>query len=76
MTSSMRHDLERGSRLEARWLSGGVGLAEEADVDTPLNRAVADILSAHADGRLDHRVGETGGFGASSTISRKTSGRA
>ena len=50
------HDLlERGNRLEVRWLSGGVvELAEEAGVDTPLNCAVADILSAHADGRLDH----------------------
>ena len=24
MTSSMHHDLERGNRLEVRWLSGGV----------------------------------------------------
>lgn len=55
MTSSMHHDLERGNRLEVRWLSGGVvKLGQEVGVDTPLNRAVADILSVHADGRLDH----------------------
>jgi 2-dehydropantoate 2-reductase len=55
MTSSMHHDLERGNRLEVRWLSGGVvELAKAVDVDTPLNRAVADILSVHADGRQDH----------------------
>ena len=55
MTSSMHHDLERGNRLEVRWLSGGVvELGEEVGVDTPLNGAVADILSVHADGRLDH----------------------
>jgi 2-dehydropantoate 2-reductase len=54
MTSSMHHDLERGNRLEVRWLSGGVvELGREVGVDTPLNRAVADILSVHADGRLD-----------------------
>ena len=73
----MHHDLERGNRLEVRWLSGGVvELGKEVGVDTPLNRAVADILSVHADGRLDHLAGETGGLDASSTISRKTSGRA
>lgn len=55
MTSSMHHDLERGNRLEVRWLSGGVvELGQQVGVDTPLNRAVADILSVHADGRLDH----------------------
>jgi 2-dehydropantoate 2-reductase len=54
MTSSMHHDLERGSRLEVRWLSGGVvELGREVGVETPLNRAVADILSVHANGRLD-----------------------
>ncbi len=51
-TSSLYHDLERGNRLEVRWLSGGVvELGEQVGVDTPLNRAVADILSIHADGR-------------------------
>ena len=52
MTSSMHHDLERGNPLEVRWLSGGVvelGLAR--NVPTPLNRAIADILSLHAQGR-------------------------
>jgi len=54
MTSSMYHDLERGNRLEVRWLSGGVvELGKEVGVETLLNRAVADILSVHADGRLD-----------------------
>jgi len=55
MTSSMHHDLERGNPLEVRWLSGGVvDLGKEVGVDTPLNRAVADILSVHANGRIDH----------------------
>jgi 2-dehydropantoate 2-reductase len=55
MTSSMHHDLERGNRLEVRWLSGGVvELGNEVGVDTPLNRAVADILAVHANGRVDH----------------------
>ncbi len=55
MTSSMYHDLERGNRLEVRWLSGGVvELGQEVGVETPLNRAVADILSVHANGRRDH----------------------
>jgi 2-dehydropantoate 2-reductase len=52
MTSSMHHDLERGNLLEVRWLSGGVvelGLAK--GVPTPLNRAIADILALHADGK-------------------------
>jgi len=55
MTSSMHHDLERGNRLEVRWLSGGVvELANEVGIETPLNRAVADILAVHANGRSDH----------------------
>lgn len=54
MTSSMHHDLGRGKRLEVRWLSGGVvELGKEVGVDTPLNRAVADILSVHANGRSE-----------------------
>ena len=51
MTSSMHHDLQRGNRLEVRWLAGGVvelGLAK--GVATPLNRAIADILALHAQG--------------------------
>jgi 2-dehydropantoate 2-reductase len=55
MTSSMHHDLERGNRLEVRWLSGGVvELGTNVGVATPLNRAVADILAVHANGRSDH----------------------
>jgi 2-dehydropantoate 2-reductase len=55
MTSSMHHDLERGDRLEVRWLSGGVvELGKQVGVATPLNRAVADILAVHANGRPDH----------------------
>jgi 2-dehydropantoate 2-reductase len=46
MTSSMHHDLERGNRLEVRWLAGAVvELGRAAGIETPLNRAVADILA-------------------------------
>jgi 2-dehydropantoate 2-reductase len=59
MTSSMHHDLERGNRLEVRWLSGGVvELGEAVGVPTPLNRAIADILALHA-------AGNKGNMGAS-----------
>ncbi len=55
MTSSMYHDLERGNRLEVRWLSGGVvELGRVVGVDTPLNRAVADILAVRANGGPGH----------------------
>jgi 2-dehydropantoate 2-reductase len=51
MTSSMHHDLERGNRLEVRWLAGAVArLGAEKGVPTPLNRAIADILELHANG--------------------------
>ena len=51
MTSSMHHDLERGNRLEVRWLAGGVvELGRAKGVPTPLNRAIADILALHAEG--------------------------
>jgi 2-dehydropantoate 2-reductase len=51
MTASMHHDLERGNRLEVRWLSGGVvELGRAKGVPTPLNRAIADILALHAEG--------------------------
>jgi 2-dehydropantoate 2-reductase len=51
MTSSMHHDLDRGNRLEVRWLSGGVvELGSAVNVPTPLNRAIADILALHATG--------------------------
>lgn len=56
MTSSMHHDLERGNPLEVRWLSGGVvELGAAKGVPTPLNRAVADILTLHAGGREERR---------------------
>jgi 2-dehydropantoate 2-reductase len=52
MTSSMHHDLERGNPLEVRWLAGAVvELGRAKQVPTPLNRAVADILALHANGR-------------------------
>ena len=52
MTSSMHHDLERGNPLEVRWLAGAVvELGARVGVATPLNRAVADILALHAQGR-------------------------
>ena len=51
MTSSMHHDLQRGNRLEVRWLAGGVvELGQSKGVPTPLNRAIADILALHAEG--------------------------
>lgn len=52
MTSSLHHDLERGNRLEVRWLAGAVvELGRAVGVATPLNRAIADILALHAGGR-------------------------
>jgi 2-dehydropantoate 2-reductase len=52
MTSSMHHDLERGNRLEVRWLAGGVvELGRKKGVATPLNRAIADILALHSAGK-------------------------
>lgn len=54
MTSSMHHDLQNGRPLEVRWLAGGVvELGQAKGVPTPLNRAVADILALHANGRED-----------------------
>ncbi len=51
-TSSMHGDLNEGHRLEVDWLSGAVvKLAEMVGVQTPLNRAVNDILALHAQGR-------------------------
>jgi 2-dehydropantoate 2-reductase len=51
MTSSMHHDLQRGNKLEVRWLSGGVvELGRAKGVPTPLNRAIADILALHSQG--------------------------
>lgn len=55
MTSSMHHDVERGKPLEVRWLSGGVvELGQEVGIETPLNRAVADILCLRASGQDAH----------------------
>jgi len=46
MTSSMHHDLKAGKRLEVSWLSAGVAqLGERAGVETPMNRAVWEILT-------------------------------
>ncbi len=54
MTSSMHHDLQRGNRLEVRWLAGGVvELGKAKGIATPLNRAIADILALHAEGSTD-----------------------
>jgi 2-dehydropantoate 2-reductase len=53
MTSSMHHDLERGSRLEVPWLAGAVvSIGQKHGVPTPLNRAVSDILALHVGGRV------------------------
>jgi 2-dehydropantoate 2-reductase len=47
----MHHDLERGNRLEVRWLSGGVvQLGRAVGVPTPFNRAIADILALRSNG--------------------------
>ena len=52
MTSSMHHDLEHGNRLEVAWLSGDVVERGAATgVPTPANRAIADILAVHSEGR-------------------------
>ena len=51
MTASMHHDLQAGKPLELRWLSGGVvDLGAQVGVPTPMNRAVRDILTLHAEG--------------------------
>ncbi|MBO0753045.1 MAG: 2-dehydropantoate 2-reductase [Bradyrhizobiaceae bacterium] len=56
MTSSMHHDLERGQRLELRWLSGGVvEMGAALGVPVPVNRSVYDVLILHADGHSDGR---------------------
>jgi len=53
MTSSMHHDLQRGSRLEVPWLSGDVvARGQRLGVATPCNRAVFDLLAVHAEGAL------------------------
>jgi 2-dehydropantoate 2-reductase len=58
MTSSMHHDLQRGSRLEVPWLSGDVvARGQRLGVATPCNRAVFDILSVHAEGAAGTMAG-------------------
>ena len=48
----MYHDLQSGKPLELPWLNGSVvELGVEAGVDTPLNRAVRDVLILHAKGK-------------------------
>jgi 2-dehydropantoate 2-reductase len=52
MTSSMRHDLDQGNRLEVAWLSGDVvERGARLGVATPCNRAIFDILSIYSAGR-------------------------
>ena len=52
MTTSMHHDLQQGKPLELQWLAGGVvDLGMPVGVPTPMNRAVRDILTLHAQGR-------------------------
>lgn len=52
MTSSMHKDLERGGRLEVSWLSGDVvARGARLGLPTPCNRAIADILAVHSEGR-------------------------
>ena len=52
MAASTYYDLERGNRLETPWLNGAVVERGQAlGVATPLNRAIADILELHVDGR-------------------------
>ncbi|MET8009417.1 ketopantoate reductase family protein [Streptomyces sp. NPDC005271] len=59
MTSSMHNDLDRGNRLELGWLSGAVAeLGAELGVDTPRNRAIADVLSPYALGEPVSRAAE------------------
>jgi 2-dehydropantoate 2-reductase len=53
MTSSMHADLERGNRLELRWLSGAVvELGQKRGVPTPVNRVLYDTLILHSEGRM------------------------
>jgi 2-dehydropantoate 2-reductase len=52
MTTSLYHDLEAGRPLEVEWLAGTVvTLGRRQGVQTPLCRAVWDILALHARGR-------------------------
>lgn len=52
MTSSMHTDLEQVRRLEVEWLSGSVvELGKAVGIETPLNRAVRDILTLDSQGK-------------------------
>ena len=52
MVASMLGDLERGSRLELPWLSGGVvQMGNESGVPTPANRFVLAALKHYINGR-------------------------
>ena len=49
--SSMLEDLERGRRLELRWLSGAVvRIGAEVGVDTPIHRFIATVLQPYVNG--------------------------
>lgn len=49
MTSSMHHDLERGSRLEVGWLSGAVArFGARLGIATPANQTIYAALKARA----------------------------
>ena len=52
MVASMLGDVERGSRLELPWLSGGVvTMGGELGVPTPANQFVTTALKLYINGR-------------------------
>jgi 2-dehydropantoate 2-reductase len=52
VTSSLHTDFEQGRRLGLAWLSGSVvKLGGMVGIQTPLNRAVNDILALRAQGK-------------------------
>lgn len=52
MMASMANDLDRGQKLEVRWLSGDVvRRGAEVRVPTPANEFACAVLSLHAQGR-------------------------
>lgn len=62
MTSSMHKDLDRGNPLEVQWLSGDVVERGEATgIPTPVNRAILDALTLHANGS-SRESGESSGY--------------
>jgi ketopantoate reductase len=51
LISSMRKDLQRGSRLDVRWLSGSVvRLGKPLFIPTPVNEVIAGLLAPLAAG--------------------------